>query len=95
MIFSDPDTYFEAVKAQKLKLPEWRTELQHHASGCYSATSLIKHLNRVTENALIRSEIFAALSARLTGHRPDSLHQGWYNLMFNQFHDVLCGCSIR
>ena len=95
VIFSDPDAYFEAVKAQGLKLPEWRTELQHHASGCYSATSLIKHLNRVTENALIRSEIFAALSARLTGHKPDSLRQGWYNLMFNQFHDVLCGCSIR
>ena len=41
---------YDNQKAQGLKLPEWRTELQHHASGCYSATSLIKHLNRVTEN---------------------------------------------
>ena len=95
VIFSDPDTYFEDVKKQNLKLPEWHTELQHHSSGCYSATSLIKRMNRTTENALIRSEIFAALSSRLTGHKPGSLERGWYNLMFNQFHDVLCGCSIR
>ena len=95
IVFSDPDTYFEDVLRKHLRLPEWHSELQHHSSGCYSATSLIKHLNRATENALIRCEIFSALSSRLTGHRPGSLAQGWHNLMFNQFHDVLCGCSIR
>ena len=93
VVFSHPEAFF--AEAAPRALPTYGPELQHHASGCYSATSLIKHLNRVTENALIRSEIFAALSARLTGHKPDSLRQGWYNLMFNQFHDVLCGCSIR
>ncbi len=95
VIFSDPDAYFEDVKKQNIALPEWHDELQHHASGCYSATSLVKKLNRRAENALIRSEIFSALSSRLTGHEGASLAQGWYNVMFNQFHDILCGCSIK
>lgn len=95
VVFSGPDDYFRAVEQAKLALPEWHSELQHHASGCYSATSLIKRLNRRTENALIRSEIFFALSAHLTGHKAGSLTQAWHNLLFNQFHDVMCGCSIR
>ena len=95
VVFSDPDTYFEEIKKLNLDLPEWKSELQHHASGCYSATSLIKRLNRRTENALIRCEFFAALSDKLTEHKMKPLTQAWYNLMFNQFHDVMCGCSIR
>lgn len=95
IIFSDPDTYFEEIRKLDLKLPEWHFECQHHASGCYSATSLIKRLNRRTENALIRCEFFGALADKLTDHKLDDLSQAWRNLMFNQFHDVMCGCSIR
>ena len=94
VIFSDPDAYFDALAAEGASLPVWKKELQHHASGCYSATSLIKALNRKTESALTRSEKFGALSSALTGHRAGSLRQGWENLLFNQFHDILCGCSI-
>ena len=95
VVFSDPDAYFAEIKGLDLDLPEWKGELQHHASGCYSATSLIKRLNRRAENALLRCEFFAALSHSLTGHEAGSLAQGWRNLLFNQFHDVLCGCCIR
>ena len=38
--YSSPDDYFEEMCADKLDLPTWNDELQHHASGCYSATSL-------------------------------------------------------
>ena len=95
VVFSDPDAYFAEVARRGTALPEWRGELQHHASGCYSATSLIKRLNRRTENALLRCETLGALARRLTGHSMGSLRQAWQNLMFNQFHDVLCGCAIR
>lgn len=97
VVFSSPDRYFDQLSGLNLKLPEWRGELQHHASGCYSACSLIKQLNRATEGALLRAEQLGALSAQLTGHRPDAegLHQAWRNLMFNQFHDIMGGCSIR
>ncbi len=93
--FSDPDTYFNEIKEMGVELPEWKNELQHHASGCYSATSMIKMLNRRVENALIRCEFFDALSGVLTGHVGKPLNQAWQNLMFNHFHDVLCGCSIK
>ena len=93
--FSHPDAYFDQIRARNPELPVWNGELQHHASGCYSATSLIKRLNRRAENALIRCEIFGALSDRLTGHAMKPLTRGWQNLMFNQFHDILCGCCIR
>ncbi len=95
VIFSDPDTYFEEVKKLGIQLPEWKGELQHHASGCYSATSLIKSLNRKTENALLRCEFFAAMADVLTDHKMKPLDRAWQNLMFNQFHDIMCGCSIR
>ncbi len=94
VVFSDPDTYFEQIKELGVALPEWKNEMQHHASGCYSATSLIKAMNRRTENALLRCEFFGAMADVLTGHKSKSVKQGWYNLMFNQFHDVMCGCSI-
>ncbi|MBQ4089054.1 MAG: alpha-mannosidase [Clostridia bacterium] len=93
--FSDPDTYFNEIKEMGVEMPEWKNELQHHASGCYSATSLIKMLNRRVENALIRCEFFDALSDTLTGHVAKPLTQAWQNLMFSHFHDIMCGCSIR
>jgi len=95
--FSSPDQYFDEVKARGLALPVWESELQHHASGCYSAHPQIKRQNRHSETALVQAEIFASLAARLTGHvaNSDSLKRAWSNLMFCQFHDVLCGCSIE
>lgn len=93
--FSDPDAYFNEIRQLGIDMPEWKNELQHHASGCYSATSLIKLLNRRVENALIRCEFFGALSDKLCGHTSGPLTQAWRNLMFNHFHDVMCGCSIR
>ena len=93
--FSDPDTYFAEIEKLGVEMPVWNSELQHHASGCYSATSLIKMLNRRVENALIRCEFFDALSDKLCEHTAKPLTQAWQNLMFNHFHDVMCGCSIR
>lgn len=52
MVFSSPDAFFEAHCLEKVELPVWKDDLQHHASGCYSATSLVKQLNRKLENSL-------------------------------------------
>lgn len=93
VIFSSPDEYFECVK--DMDVPRWEGEMQHHASGCYSATSLIKRYNRRAESALLSAETMGVMSASLAGRRIGDMTQGWRNLMFNQFHDVMCGCSIR
>lgn len=96
MRFSDPDTFFESLCLEKVELPVWADDLQHHASGCYSATSMVKKLNRTVENSLYSSEAFAAVAARVADmkDKTESFKEAWRDVCFNQFHDILCGCSI-
>ena len=93
--YSLPDTYFEETKA--LTVPLVTEDLQHHASGCYSANSKIKLLNRRAETELVAAEKTDVLSHLLTGSRLHSreLEAAWERVMFHQFHDVLAGCSIK
>ena len=94
--FSSPDAYFASLKGEEGRLPVWTDDLQHHASGCYSATSLVKALNRRAENALYASEAFATVANRIAGMAPKTgcYKEAWRDVCFNQFHDILCGCSI-
>ena len=50
--FGSPADYFALLEEMQLKLPVWKNELQHHASGCYSTHSASKHRHRDTENTL-------------------------------------------
>lgn len=94
--FSNPDDFFNDILLNTDKLPIWNDDMQHHASGCYSATSLVKQLNRKAENHLATSEkwsTIASLSKRLPNATKD-FEKAWKEVCFNQFHDILCGCSI-
>ena len=95
--FSSPDDYFEDMLNQFIELPSWNDELQHHASGCYSATSLVKELNRKAENILAAAEKWDTISSVVTDCAPQTkeFEAAWKKVCFNQFHDILCGCSIR
>ena len=95
--YGSPEDYFDALRQEKIDLPLWKGELQHHASGCYSTHSRSKRLHRRTECALVRMEAFAALSRRLTGHemREPFVRQAWEDLLFNEFHDIMGGCSLE
>ena len=94
-IYSTPDKFFEDQK--DVKLPIVRDDLQFHAKGCYSAFGEIKQLNRKAENALLSTEKLSVLSNTLVGtsYPQGDLKQAWKNVLFNQFHDILGGCSIR
>ena len=93
-VYGSPMDYFAGVNVDVL--PVWRGEFQHHASGCYSTHSKSKMLHREAENALLRMEKFASLSEILTGHRSnkDFVQQAWKDLLFNEFHDLMGGCSL-
>ena len=98
LAFSHPDRYFEQIRAKEYdRLPIYAGELQNHASGCYSANSRVKLLNRRAESMLGEAEVMASLSGALIGHRADhaAMTDAWKALLFNQFHDVLCGCSVK
>ncbi len=94
--FDSPDGYFEDILNELLDLPSWGDELQHHASGCYSATSLVKALNRKAENVLAAAEKWDTLSSIVTDSKPSTkeFEKAWQKVCFNQFHDIMCGCSI-
>ena len=94
-IYSTPDEYFDSVKA--IPLPAIMGELQHHARGCYSACSFIKSANRRCEQNLIATEKLCVMANKLIAYDYPSkkLRKAWKNLLFNQFHDILGGCSIK
>lgn len=94
--FSSPDDYFEDILNELLEIPSWKDELQHHASGCYSATSLVKALNRRAENALAAAEKWDTISSVVADSKAGTkeFESAWQKVCFNQFHDIMCGCSI-
>ncbi|MFL6007089.1 MAG: alpha-mannosidase, partial [Gaiellaceae bacterium] len=87
--------YFDGV-AENGDLPVHAGELQHHAVGCYTSHSGIKRWNRRAENLLLRAEKWSTV-ADVLGVQPyplAELTEAWRLLLFNQFHDTLCGTSI-
>ncbi|MBP9989433.1 MAG: alpha-mannosidase [Ruminococcus sp.] len=96
--FACADEYFEYVRANETEdLPVVKEDLQHHASGCYSANSKIKKLNRRAEDELVYAEKIDIMSSILTKCQPktERIENAWQRVMFNQFHDILAGCSIK
>jgi alpha-mannosidase len=94
--FSNTDDYFNDMLHKPLDLPVWKDDMQHHASGCYSATSLVKQLNRKAENLLGAAEKWSTVANKIAGMpaQNDEFSEAWRSVCYNQFHDVLCGCSI-
>jgi len=97
--FSTLAAFFAAIERSPAfkRLPVVRGELQHHARGCYSAMGEIKAMNRRAERSLARAETLGALTDSDGGaaYPRDTLREAWWRLLFNQFHDVLAGTSIR
>ena len=93
--YSTPNEYFEETK--DVHAPLVAEDLQHHASGCYSANSRIKNLNRRAETELVTAEKLDVLAGLVTGSRlhGKEIESAWERVMFNQFHDILAGCSIK
>lgn len=97
--FSTLAGYFAAVEASPAfrALPVVRGDLQYHARGCYSATGEVKHLNRRAEKTLVAAEalrVAADLSGPARRAARPSLHEAWWRVLFNQFHDVLAGSCV-
>ena len=95
MLYATPDDYFDNV--DKSNLPTIKGDLQHHARGCYSALTYVKKSNRKCEQSLLATEKICTMASKLTGYKylVKKLQKAWKNLLFNQFHDILCGCSIK
>lgn len=98
LIFSDPERYFRQLEQQMGdKIPVIRGDLQHHASGCYSTDSPGKEANRRAEAELTDAEKMMSVAHQLLQlpYQGQEMTRAWKSLLFNQFHDIMGGCSIR
>lgn len=95
LIYSDLSDFFDDVLNSKI--PEYRGDLQHHASGCYSAVTEIKNGIRRAETSLIAAESYNALAVLLCGktYGNSKFREAWDNVCFCHFHDVMGGCCIK
>ena len=96
LIMADPAEFFEKFEKENEMLVV-KEELQHHASGCYSAMSEIKTLLRKGETKMTAAEKFSVLAKLSTGKKYSAklIQDGWENLNFLTFHDILGGCCIK
>ncbi len=90
--------FFQAVETSPAmaNLPVVKGGLQHHARGCYSACGEEKYQNRRSERAMVESESIAWLTSRaLNRSYPKTEYENaWWNILFNQFHDLLAGSAL-
>ena len=97
LVFGSPNEFMESIKDEADKYKTIQDDLQIHAIGCYSAMLKVKQLNRRAEIRLLNAESMDTLSAALLGFsgNKDDVASAWEKVMFNQFHDIICGCSIK
>ena len=96
LLFSEPTEFFKEYEKTHT-LPVYKGELQHHASGCYSAVSEVKRLFRKAETGLTAAENLSVLANRLLNKDYDTqkIKTGWENVNFLSFHDIIGGCCIK
>jgi alpha-mannosidase len=95
--FSSTRAFFDRVLAEDGDIPVHTGELQHHCVGCYSAHSDVKRWNRRAENQLQRAEKWSVVADVVGGlaYPLAELTEAWKLTLFNQFHDILAGTSIK
>jgi len=95
--FSTLERYFKELLEEGHDLPTVKEDLQHHAVGCYTAVSGIKRHNREAETLLMTTERLATAASALdiAPSRHAGIEPAWRTVLFNQFHDILAGSSIK
>ncbi|MGI5893808.1 MAG: alpha-mannosidase [Candidatus Merdivicinus sp.] len=97
LCYGNPAEFFEEMREKGTVSSVVRGDLQHHAIGCYSACREIKRGNCRSERKLLAAERMMTVASRVQGlpYRQEDLHRGWEDVLFNQFHDILGGCSLK
>ena len=97
LLFSDPESYFAELEKYGDQIPVIKGDLQHHASGCYSTDGPGKQAHKHAEAELVDAEKMMSVAHEKLGlpYEADALRQSWKTLLFNEFHDIMGGCSLR
>lgn len=94
---SSPNRYFSEMRQVNPDIPVIKDDMQMHAVGCYSAHSESKAANRKVEHQMLTAEKMSSLANLMRGlpYPMEALNRAWENVMFNHFHDIMGGCSIK
>ena len=96
--FNTATNYLDYLKHQDLSsLPVWNSELylEYHR-GTFTTQAKTKENNRKSEILLTNTEKFSLFSSIIGGsYNQNDIDDAWKIVMFNQFHDILPGSSIR
>ena len=96
--FSTPQAYFDAVAPRRESLPIVGPahELQGVFPGCYVVMQDVKRLQRHAEHRMVQAQHavdhFADNATKKTW--TQRIDEGWEDLLFTEFHDILAGTSI-
>lgn len=91
------DRLEQTVKEKTLPVWDGELYLEYHR-GTYTSQAKIKRANRKAEIQYHNAEWAASLANVLSGetdYPKQELNSGWEKILFNQFHDILPGSSIR
>jgi len=94
--YSDLERYFKKALKENKDFPIIKEGLFHFARGCYTSFAPIKRLNRIAENKILTAEILSTIvKGNSGGNNTTEIKDIWKDILFNQFHDILPGTSIR
>ena len=94
--FGSFKAFFDSAAQATKQIPVVDHELNPLFTGCYTTQTRIKKGNRYGERLLGEAEALNAFAAQ-TVHVPynaKKFAEGWRNVLFNQFHDILPGSGV-
>ena len=95
--FSTARAFFERLEQLGDKLPTVTAELNTEFTGCYTTQSLIKKVCRFGEARLLDAEAASSAAWASAGflYPEAGLREGWTDILFNHFHDILPGSGVH
>ena len=90
------DAFYKDLLSQKKNPPVQRGEQNSVFEGCYTSQAMVKSNNRKAEALLPTAEVFSSIATQFGYPYPsEKFEEAWHRVLFNQFHDVLCGSGIH
>ncbi len=92
---SHPEAYFKSIETYRNSLPVINGSLRHCFRGCYVSSARIKRCHRECEGLLDQVERLSCFAEYFANfpYPVEELQEAWKDLLFNQFHDAVAGCS--
>ncbi len=96
-IHSTPERLFDDLRKTRKEFPEFKSDLNPFAVGCYTSAIRLKQLHRNLESELFVTEKMCttASEAGLMKYPLEELRDAERDLLIGEFHDILPGSSIQ